>query len=207
MSGAAGRVPLMLALAGGLLVAPACAPLGAVDGGVLGGGGGGARSSLLEGEIRSVDARRGRLQLLDHRNRGYTVHYDRGTRVIYQQRQYPVNALERGDVVRVHVVRDRNGALRASRVDVRHSARDRGGWDRGAVYGRTERLTGRVGSVDHRRRHFTVELNRNQMLVVHYPTRLARDDARRLERLRRGDRVRVEVRPVGRGAAELVRFR
>jgi hypothetical protein len=199
MSGAAGRVPLMLALAGGLLVAPACAPLGALDGGVLGGGG---RSSLLEGEIRSVDARRGRLQLLDHRNRGYTVHYDRGTRVIYRQRQYPVNALERGDVVRVHVVRDRNGALRASRVDVRHSVRDRG-----AVYGRTERLTGRVGRVDHRRRHFTVELNRNQMLVVHYPTRLSRDDARRLERLRRGDRVRVEVRPVGRGAAELVRFR
>jgi hypothetical protein len=199
MSGAAGRVPVMLALAGGLLLAPACAPLGAMDGVVLGGG---ASTSFVEGEVRAVDGRRSRMEIRDHRNRGYMVHFDRRTQVVYRQRQYPMNALERGDVVRVRLVRDRNGALWADRVDVRHSVRERG-----FAYGRTERVAGTVSRVDHRRGHFTMQAGRNQVLVVHLPPRLSRDDARRFERLRRGDRVRVEVRPAGRGAAEFVRFR
>jgi hypothetical protein len=200
MSGAGGRLPVMLALTGGLLLAPACAPLGAMDGVVLGGGG--RSSSFVEGEVRSVDTRRSRMELRDHRNRGYTVHFDRRTQVIYRQRQYPVQALEQGDVVRVRLVRDRNGALRADRVDVWQSVRERG-----VAYGRTERVSGTVSRVDHRRGHFTMQSGRNQVLVVHVPSRLTRDDARRFERLRRGDRVRVEVRPAGRGAAEFVRFR
>jgi hypothetical protein len=199
MSGAAGRVPVMLALAGGLLLAPACAPLGAMDGVVLGGG---ASTSFVEGEVRAVDGRRSRMEIRDRRNRGYMVHFDQRTQVVYRQRQYPVNALERGDVVRVRLVRDRNGALWADRVDVRQSVRERG-----FAYGRTERVAGTVSRVDHRRGHFTMQAGRNQVLVVHLPPRISRDDARRFERLRRGDRVRVEVRPAGRGAAEFVRFR
>jgi hypothetical protein len=193
-------LPVILALTGGLLLAPACAPLGAMDGVVLGGGG--RSSSFVEGEVRSVDTRRSRMELRDHRNRGYTVHFDRRTQVIYRQRQYPVQALEQGDVVRVRLVRDRNGALRADRVDVWQSVRERG-----VAYGRTERVSGTVSRVDHRRGHFTMQSGRNQVLVVHVPSRLTREDARRFERLRRGDRVRVEIRPVGRGAAEFVRFR
>jgi hypothetical protein len=200
MSGAGGRLPVILALTGGLLLAPACAPLGAMDGVVLGDGG--RSSSFVEGEVRSVDTRRSRMELRDHRNRGYTVHFDRRTQVIYRQRQYPVQALERGDVVRVRLVRDRNGALWADRVDVWQSVRERG-----VAYGRTERVNGTVSRVDHRRGHFTMQSGRNQVLVVHVPSRLTREDARRFERLRRGDRVRVEIRPVGRGAAEFVRFR
>jgi hypothetical protein len=198
MSDARGRLPVTLALAGGLLLAPACAPLGAMDGVVLGG----ANSSFVEGEVRSVDTRRSRMEIRDHRNRGYTVHFDRRTQVVYRQRQYPMNALERGDVVRVRLVRDRNGALWADRVDVRQSVRERG-----MAYGRTERVNGTVGWVDHRRGSFTVQGGRNQVLLVHVPSRLSRDDARRFDRLRRGDRVRVEVRPVGRSTAEFVRFR
>jgi translation initiation factor IF-1 len=36
---------------------------------------------------------------------------------------------------------------------------------------------------------------------------ISTSDARRFDRLRRGDRVRVEVRPVNNSTAELVRFR
>jgi hypothetical protein len=44
--------------------------------------------------------------------------------------------------------------------------------------------------------------------VVYVPRDARRDDVRRFERLRRGERVRVEVRSRGRGdQAELVRFR
>jgi hypothetical protein len=198
---ARGRIPWTLALMGGLLTVSACAPLGAMDGVVLGGGGG-ARTAFVDGQIRSVDTRRARLQVRDQWNRSHTVRFDRRTLVTYRHRQYPVTALERGDLVRIRLVRDRAGSLWADRVDVRESVRDRG-----RIYGRTERLTGTVAGVDRRRGVFTIQPSRYETLVVHVPGRLSRDDARRFDRLRRGDRVRVEVRAVGRGAAELVRFR
>lgn len=201
MSGRRGRVPAMALIAGGLLAVAACAPLGAMDGVVLGGGSRGG-SSLMEGEIRSVDSRRARLQVRDQWNRGHTVQFDNRTRVVYRQRQYPVTALERGDLVRIRLVRDRSGRLWADRVDVRESVRERG-----RVYGRTDRLAGRVGGVDHRRGYFTLEPSRYETVVVYLPSRLSREDARRFDRLRRGDRVRVEVRLAGRNSAELIRFR
>jgi hypothetical protein len=193
-----GRVGRGLALAGGLMVVGACAPLGAVD--VLGQMAA-PGVSVVEGEVRSVDARRGTFQLRDVRNRAYTLRFDRGTRVIYRQRDYPVDALERGDVVRVRVSRDHNGRLWADRVDVRQNVRDRGG------LARIERVAGRVSHVDARRGHFILDLGRREGLVIHMPSRVTHDDARRFQRLRRGVAVRAEVRPLGRGAAELVRFR
>jgi hypothetical protein len=39
------------------------------------------------------------------------------------------------------------------------------------------------------------------------PRGISSGDARRFDRLRRGDRVRVEVRHLGRDQAQLVRFR
>lgn len=198
MMGGLGRVRLPLALAGGLMAMAGCAPLGAMDvlSGVSAPG-----VSVVDGEVRSVDPRRSTFQVRDLRNRAYTVRFDRATRVIYRQRDYPVHALERGDVVRVRVSRDRNGTLWADRVDVRQNVRDRGG------LARIERVSGRVSHVDVRRGHFVLELGRRESLVVHMPPRVPHNEARRFQRLRRGDGVRVEVHPLGRGAAELVRFR
>ncbi|HEX6133877.1 MAG TPA: hypothetical protein VFZ24_07935, partial [Longimicrobiales bacterium] len=98
----------MLAMAGA-----ACAPLGGL-GDVLGGTG-----DSLYGEIRSVDARRGRIQLREQYGRDYTVRYDDRTRVIYGQRQYPVSSLERGDQVQIRVEYDRNNTAWADRIEVR----------------------------------------------------------------------------------------
>jgi hypothetical protein len=200
MIGKHGRLAGVLVLAGGLSVS-GCSPLGALDGVVLGPGPG-TRASVVEGEVRSVDSRRGSLEVRDHWNRGYRVRTDRRTQVVYRQRSYPVSALERGDVVRVRVVSDRNGTLWADRVDVRTSARERG-----RVGVRTERVSGPVSRVDSRRGNFVVQANRHQSVLVYVPPRLNSSDARRFQRLRRGDHVRIEVVPVGRGAVELVRFR
>jgi hypothetical protein len=199
MTGSRRRFGGALALAAGLTVVSGCAPLGAMDGVLVGPA---ARSAVVEGEIRSVDARRGTLEIRDNRNRSHRMRFDRSTRVVYGQRAYPVTALERGDVVRVRATADRGGVLWADRVDVRHNARDRG---RVAV--RTERIAGTVSSVDGRRGQFTLSLDRHRSVLVVVPPRLDRDDAHRFQRLRRGDRVRVEVVPAGRGAVELVRFR
>jgi hypothetical protein len=193
------RMPVLLGLAGGLLVLAACAPLGAAEILIPGPG---ARHALVEGQVRTVDLRRSRVEVRDQWNRSQTLRIDRSTRVVYRQRDYPLHALERGDIVRIRVARDRNGGLWADRIDVRESVRERGD---GHV--RAERLTGTVARVDGRRGHFVVQRDRHGSLVVYLPSYVSRDDARRFQRLRRGDRVRVDVVPLGRGTAELVRFR
>jgi hypothetical protein len=185
--------PVMVVLAGLALGASACAPLDQV---VLPTG----RNSTLQGEVRSVDTRRGRLEIReDQYARTRTVRIDNRTRVMDGSRQQRVSSLRRGDHVRVRVSYDRNGAAWADRIDVRHSTR--------SVGARVERVDGRVTTVDHRRGYFAVEQGRRSTVVVHVPRGVSRNDARRFDRLRRGDRVRADIRPVGRDQAELVRFR
>ncbi|HEX6134227.1 MAG TPA: hypothetical protein VFZ24_09690, partial [Longimicrobiales bacterium] len=131
--------------------------------------------------------------------------YDDRTRVIYGQRQYPVSSLERGDQVQIRVEYDRNNTAWADRIEVRDSRRSErdGDWSNARV----QRLDGRVYQVDTRRGYFTLDGTYGRSLVVYVPRSLRREDARRFERLRRGDRVRIEVRSRGRDQAELVRFR
>lgn len=85
-----------------------------------------ARSVMLEGEIRSVDTRRGRFQVRDERGRGVrTVNVDRATRIVYRRQEFGLGALERGDLVRVYVEVDRRGDAWAERVDVFESVNER----------------------------------------------------------------------------------
>jgi hypothetical protein len=161
-----------------------------------------SRNSVLYGEVRSLDTRRGRVQLREDRGRDVTVRYDGRTRVHYGSRQYPVTSLQRGDVVQVRLAYDRNGNAWADRIDVRNSV-----GDRRVATARVVRLDGRVRGVDPSRRFFTVEADRGRPVMVLVSRRLDRDDARRIERLRRGDRVRADVRPLRGDEVELVRFR
>jgi hypothetical protein len=135
---------------------------------------------------------------------------------VYQNRQYPVSALERGDQVQVSIQYDRNDDPWPERIDLRSSARsndrdrdrrddDR---DRDDVWSdRVQRLDGRVQSIDTRRGYFTMTQN-NYRVTVYMPRDARREDIRRFERLRRGERVRADVRNRGsQNQAELVRFR
>lgn len=178
----------------------ACAPLG----GMLPGGSGwpGSDRTVLDGEVRSVDGRRDVLRVVARQGGTRTLRWHRDTRVRYGRRDYPVTTLERGDLVRVWVTYDRGGDPWADRIEVLAGRDDRGGRN-----GRTVRLDGIVLGVDPRRGRFTVEPRRGESVVVYVPARPDRDDLRHLERLRRGDRVRLDVRPAGRREAELVRFR
>lgn len=211
----------------GLLAASGCSTVGGPGGlgDVFGTG------TTVSGEVRSVDVRRGRIQVREEQGRDRTVRYDDRTRVVYQNRQYPVSSLERGDHVQMQVEYDRNNTAWADRIEVRSSARrsdrdrdrdrerdrrdgegrrDRvGERDRGDVRGsaRVERLDGRVQGIDVRRGYFAVAGPRDSRVVVYMPRDARREDVRRFERLRRGDRVRADVRSRGRDQAELVRFR
>jgi hypothetical protein len=179
----------------------ACAQMGSLGGlgDVLGGG------SSVYGEVRSVDTRRGRITVREQHGRDQTVRFDSRTRVLYRNSEYSVSSLERGDEVSIRVEYDRNNTPWADRIEVRSSARDD---DRGGIWSsRVERLDGRVQAVDARRGYFTLTADRSERVVVYLTRDARRDDVRRFERLRRGERVRVDVRARGRGQAELVRFR
>ena len=71
---------------------------------------------------------------------------------------------------------------------------------------RVERLDGRVGEVNLRQGYFTVEQGRERV-AVRIPNGLDRNELRKVERLRRGDRVDVDVRTISGDEAELVRVR
>jgi len=187
---------LVLAFAATLLAAPGCAQFGGAlfDPGV----GGQPSRSVLDGEVRSVDVRNGRIQLRANRGGTVTLRYDEQTEVFYQQRRYPATALERGDLVRVLVGYDRSGSAWADRVDVVRDVRETA---------RAQRMDGTVVRVDTRRGFFTLQQGRAAPVTVLVPAHLQRDVVRRFERLRSGDRVRVEVVPLRSGGAELVRFR
>lgn len=196
------RTRRRLVLASAVVVAGGCAPLDTVFGDVMVPNG---RS--ISGEIRSVDARRGRMQVReDHGSRTHTIHYDNRTRVVYNQRQYSASSLQRGDQVRVQVSHDRSGTPWADRVDVRRSVRDSRD---SRTSSRVERVDGTVRAVDTRRGYFMVEHSRGRVMTVTVPRNISSGDARRFERLRRGERVRAEVRTWSNNSqqAELVRFR
>lgn len=227
---AAALLPAALLIA---FLAPACAPLSAMED-VIGTTTG--STSTLYGEVRSVDARRGRIQVREEYGRDHTIRYDGRTQVTAGSRRYPASALERGDIVSVRVQYDRGRELWAERIDVRESRSTRSsrtddGWygndrddddrwedrdrrddrnrrnerDRRTV---VERYDGVVRAIDTRRGYFTLDRERGASLVVYVPRNAPRDDVRRFERLRRNQRVRVEVRLYGSSnRAELVRFR
>src|SRR5687767_2397214 len=119
IQGSTGRA---LVLTASLLAAPGCAQWGDTGWGPRVPA---ARSVVVDGQVWSVDSRRGRLQVRSGRGRTNVVNVDRATRVVYRRRNYPVDALERGDVVRIWVEVDARGDAWADRVEVRESVRER----------------------------------------------------------------------------------
>jgi hypothetical protein len=209
IQGSTGRA---LVLTASLLAAPGCARFGDTGWGTRVPA---ARSAVIDGQVWSVDGRRGRLQVRNARGRTSTMYVDRATRVVYRRRNYPVDALERGDVVRVWVEVDERGDAWADRVEVRESVRerydrygdDRYGYEDREYRDRIELVEGRVGEVNLRSRFFTLDTGSNRSLAVYLDDEVDREEYRRIERLRRGDRVRADVRPISGTEAELVRIR
>jgi hypothetical protein len=113
----------MLALGAAMLVSSGCSNLGSI-GNVLGSvlGGQGAQQQQIDAEIQQVDASGGRLYVRTQDGQTGTIRVDSRTQVVYNNQQYPVTALERGDVVRIQLQQTQNNELYATRIDVLRSA-------------------------------------------------------------------------------------
>ena len=150
-------------------------------------------------EIRGVDTERQTLrvardgQLLD-------VLYDQNTVVFHADQQWPIVALERGDIVIMELLRTHD-ALHGGRIDVQ---------DRLGVAAEPPlnlmQLSGRITQLDHERGSFVLHTGTGDMHVTlpAYPTVATRAA---FHRLRIGADVKLDATPAGNGHFEIYRFR
>jgi exosome complex RNA-binding protein Csl4 len=177
-----------------------CHEIGHIDGiGDYGGIGGGD----IIGEVEYVDTRAQEIEIRTDSGRTSVLRYDDRTQVIYRQRNYSVDNLERGDYVAARVQQDRGGPTYTDTITVRESVQDRSGR---AGNGRFDRIDGRVEYIDARRGTFEVRDQRNRLVIVAVPFNAPRQVIDRFNRLREGDSVRIEGRTVGSDRFELESF-
>lgn len=201
-----------------MLSAAGCSQAGAIGdilGGVLGPQGQGqgqGQGSQVSGEIQGVDANRGVLQIRTQSGQTGNVYFDQNTRVVYQQREYPVTALERGDVVAMSIQQDQRGQAYTNYIQVQQSVQERTGQgNQGGVYNggnsgvSVQRFSGTVGYIDTQRGVFELR-TQNGSAQVALPYNVNSQDNQRFRSLRSGQNVTVEGRMAAQGRIDLERF-
>jgi hypothetical protein len=176
--------------------------LGDVLGGVLGGGAGQQQQQQLVVEVQGVNAQQQTIQVRTQEGQTGAVLFDQNTVVVYRQQQYPVTALERGDVATMQVQQIDQNRVYASRIDVQQSVQDRGGQ---SGVGQLTRISGRVGQIDRQRGLFELQAQQGTFTVV-LPANAGAANTEYFQRLRSGQNVGVEGTIVGTGRLDLYRF-
>lgn len=204
----------MAAVMVGTLAMAGCAGgnLGAL-GDILGGamGGGGAQQGQILVEIQGVDTRQQVIGVVTEDGRRGNLVFDSNTTVVYRQQQYPVTALERGDVAAIRVQETQQGALYASHVEVRQSVQERSGQAAPgtgttstgtALY---QEASGTVGTVDTQRGWFELRTTQGTYAAT-LPANPPAELVRSFNALRTGQNVRIEGVFLGNGRVELARI-
>ena len=204
---------LRLVALAAMLSATGCAQAGALGeilGGVMGPQGQqGTNGRQVVGEIQGIDARQGVMQIRTQSGQTGEVRFDQNTRVVYQQREYNVTALERGDVVAFQVQQDQRGNAYTSYIQVQQSVQERTGQStqQGGAYGNNgiQRFAGTVGYIDTQRGAFELR-TQNGSAQVALPYGASAQDAQRFRSLRSGQSVTLDGQMVAQGRIDLVRF-
>jgi hypothetical protein len=181
--------------------------LGDILGGAMGGAGQQGQQGQMVVEVQGVDARQQVIAVRTQQGQQGNVLFDQNTVVTYQNQQYPVTALERGDVVAMQVQQTQQGTPYASRIDVQQSVQERTGQQTsgGSMGGQYQQMYGRVGQIDHNRGMFQLQTQQGTYVVeIPYNPGAATDDYFR--RLRQGNTVRLEGTMIGNGRVQLYRF-
>ena len=131
-----------LVLVVGLALLPGCAGggmggmggLGDILGSVLGGAAGQqqpqgqqGQTQQVQAEVQQLDTQRQRLSIRTAQGQTGSVLYDQRTVVVYRQQQYPVTALERGDIINMQLMQAGQNDVYVARVDVVQSVQERQG--------------------------------------------------------------------------------
>ncbi|HEX6132365.1 MAG TPA: hypothetical protein VFZ24_00195 [Longimicrobiales bacterium] len=191
----------LLALGAAALLAGCGSTLGGL-GDVLGGIGSpsSGNQGQLAVQIQSVNTSQQVIQVATEDGQVGSVRYDQNTVVVYRQQQYPVTALERGDIA-VMQLQDVGGALYVSRIDVQQSVQERAGGGSGNLV----QLSGTVSQIDHNRGTFVL-LTQGGSVTVTLPYNPPQATLNYFHSLRNGNTVRLEATQTGTARVELHRF-
>lgn len=181
-----GRAARGTAVALAFLAASACSnsgSLGNILGSVLGGGGG----NELAGSVQSVDTRNQQIGITQTNGQTVAVRFDNQTRVVYQNQNYPVTALEQGDEVVARISDAGNGSYYTDSIEVTRSVTNGSASNPGA--GEIQTIRGTVRQVDVQNGRFTIDNGSGYEILVTMPYNPREADRYRLERLARGQVV------------------
>ena len=183
-----------------LIATSACANsgLGNILGSVLGGGG-----NELAGTIQGVDTRNQQIGIIQSNGQTVGVRYDNNTRVIYQNQNYPVTALENGDQVVARIQDSGNGNYYTDSIQVTQSAQNGGS---GTGSGSVQSFQGTVRQVDIQNGLFTIDGGTGYVVTVSMPYNPTRADLNRFQNLRQGDQVRFYGVALNNSRIELRQF-
>ena len=173
-----GRNAVMACL---LIANAACSQLGSV----LGGMGGSPQASQVSGYVEGVDTRTQQIGLQTSNGQRVLLSYDNQTAVVYQNQNYPVTALERGDQVTARVQSTNSGDYYTDLVQVDQSVSGTGG-----ASGNVQSFQGTVGQIDQSNGAFRLD-GSNASVVVTLPYNVRQSDLNTFRQLRVGDRVRL----------------
>lgn len=205
---------LRIAAAGTLLTFAGCAGgglggVGDILGGVLGGGGGagGAQQGQVLAEVQTVNANQQSIALRTEDGQNGTVLFDQNTTVVYQQQQYPVTALERGDVARFQIQQTSQNQYYTSRIDVVESVQERtgGAAPGGTVSGDLRSFSGTVGAIDSQNGIFELRMSSGTYTVI-VPTANDTNATARFNALSTGQTVSIQGYLSGTSRIDLYRF-
>jgi Cu/Ag efflux protein CusF len=164
--------------------------LGNILGGVLGGTGQG-QGNQVSGTVLGVDTRSQQIALQTSDGQQVNLAFDNQTQVVYQNQQYPVTNLERGDQVTARIQQSNNGYY-TDLVQVDQSASSSGGGTYGGTAsGNVQTIQGTVQQVDLQNGLFSLNTNQYGQIIVAMPYNVTRTDQNRFQNLRRGESVRL----------------
>jgi hypothetical protein len=161
----------------------------------------GATQGQVAVEIRGVNTQQQTIQVATQDGQSGNVRFDQNTVVVYRQQQYPVTALERGDLAVIHV-QEAQGVTYVSRVDVQQSARERTGTGTGTAL---VQMSGRVTQINHSAGTFVMQ-TQGGSVTVSLPYNPPQATLNYFHQLRVGNDVRLEATMIATGRAEIHRF-
>ena len=166
-----------------LMASAACSQLGSILGGV--GGAGSPQGGQLSGYIEGVDTRTQQIAIQTSGGQRVMLLFDNQTAVVYQNQNYPVTALERGDQVTARVQSTSGGAYYTDLIQVDRSVSSSGS----SASGNVQSLQGVVGQIDRANGQFRLD-GTNASVIVTLPYNVRQTDLNRFNNLRVGDQVR-----------------
>lgn len=157
--------------------------LGNILGSVLGNG----TSNDLAGRVESVDTRNQQIGITQTNGQTVAVRFDNQTRVIYNNQNYPVTALESGDEVVARIQDAGNGSYYTDSITVTQSVNNGGS---GNNPSNVRSFQGTVRQVDLQSGRFSINTGAGYDIIVSMPYNPSEADRYRFERLARGQTIR-----------------